>query len=478
MLKSESIVPVHVVQSLSPDTITLDEELMKKHGIPQAQHISLQFGIYKQTIKVLPEQKKARLSMHSRLAQHLAIPLTKNELKLALHYDKAQAKLKLGPLLAVMINRETPENPDKPFGSISSFCNELAAACAKHGAFVYFFTPEALVGQNTMIAGWIYDGEWRKLMLPLAEVIYNRLPSRKAENQPPVQRLIRETARYYDISIFNERFLDKHEVFEILANESTVADYLPESQLLSGYEQLQQMLSRHAILYVKPVQGSMGRGIYRITTLPDHCFGLERANTSSQRISKYSSLKRLYNVIRPKLKKRKYQLQQGLSLIQIGRRPVDFRALVQKNGQGEWSVTSIVARTAGNEQFVANLARGGSLESVLAALPKTNLLQHISHETVYQSLQVAAIDIAKVIDAQLDEHFAELGVDLAVDVQGKTWLIEVNAKPSKMDSSSLNRGKIRPSVRMLLAYAKHLTGFQEGRRPNGQSKARHNRRQN
>src|SRR5690606_28809043 len=101
-----------------------------------------------------------------------------------------------------------PQDATKPFGSISSFCSELAAACAQHGAFVYFFTPETLTANGTLVSGWILDGEWRKQILPLAEVIYNRLPSRKAENQPAVQRLIHETARYYNIALFNKRFLD------------------------------------------------------------------------------------------------------------------------------------------------------------------------------------------------------------------------------------------------------------------------------
>lgn len=57
MLKSKTIVPIHVVDSLSPDTIVISEELMKQQGIPRAQHISLQFGVAKQSVHVLPDHK-------------------------------------------------------------------------------------------------------------------------------------------------------------------------------------------------------------------------------------------------------------------------------------------------------------------------------------------------------------------------------------------------------------------------------------
>lgn len=477
MLKSKTPVPIHVVQSLSPDTVLIGEELMKEHRIPKAQHISLQFGIYKQTIKVLPEQKKQGLVMHSRLAQQLSIPLMKQGLKLALHYQEKEAKLKLGPLLAVLINNDTMEDPERPFGGISAFCHELSEACATNGAFVYFFTPEALVKKGTLIPGWVNDGEWRKLNLPLPEVIYNRLPNRKVENLSQVQTLIRETSRYYKITIFNERFIDKHEVFELLAEHEAAKGYLPESELLSSYEQLHRLLNKHHVLYIKPVQGSLGRGIYRLILQDNKSYILERAVTSSQRASKYTSLKRLYQALRPKLAKRKYQLQQGLSVIKVSDRPVDFRALVQKNGSGEWTITSIVARTAGNEQFVANLARGGTISSVMNILPHTNLPPQVSYASVFDSLKAAALTIAIALDEQVEEHFAEFGVDLAVDTQGKVWLIEVNSKPSKKDKTSLSK-KIRPSVRMLIAYANFLTGFLEGRGSHEKAKAGRRRRKN
>lgn len=74
-----------------------------------------------------------------------------------------------------------------------------------------------------------------------------------------------------------------------------------------------------------------------------------------------------------KMKTTRYQIQQGLTLIDNSGRPVDFRALVQKNRTGKWSVTSIVARIAGGSHYVSNLARGGSLSTVKDAVAKTQL---------------------------------------------------------------------------------------------------------
>ncbi|MNI54828.1 Endospore coat-associated protein YheD [compost metagenome] len=74
-------------------------------------------------------------------------------------------------------------------------------------------------------------------------------------------------------------------------------------------------------------------------------------------------------------------------------------------------------------------------------------------------LKTAALDIAQGIDKQLPSHFGELGIDLAVDTNGRIWLLEVNSKPSKNDNTPIGGGKIRPSVKQVIDYARYLSGF-------------------
>ena len=151
-------------------------------------------------------------------------------------------------------------------------------------------------------------------------------------------------------------------------------------------------------------------------------------------------------------------IQQGLTLIETGGRPIDFRALTQKNASGKWTITSIVSRTAGSHHFVSNLARGGTLSKVGEAVAKSNLPVSF-RKGAYGRLQKAALEIARGIDTHIPAHFGELGIDLALDTSGRVWLLEVNSKPSKNDNTPLNEGKIRPSVRMMIQYARYVSGF-------------------
>jgi glutathione synthase/RimK-type ligase-like ATP-grasp enzyme len=220
---------------------------------------------------------------------------------------------------------------------------------------------------------------------------------------------------------------------------------------------LKAMCSKYESVFLKPVRGSLGKGIIKITRSDAGGYQAMFTTTAGTRKQQFPSLVKLFSSINVKMKTVRYQVQQGLQLIDIARRPVDFRALVQKNVSGKWTITSIVARTAGSAHFVSNLARGGTLSTVKEAIGKSNLL--IARQEAPERLQRAALEIAEGIDSHIPAHFGELGIDLAVDTSGRVWLLEVNSKPSKNDNTPLSEQKIRPSVLRMIQYSRYLSGF-------------------
>jgi glutathione synthase/RimK-type ligase-like ATP-grasp enzyme len=296
------------------------------------------------------------------------------------------------------------------------------------------------------------------MLMPAPDVVYNRLTTRKQENLPTVQHFVKQIKQSYGSHVFNEKFLDKSEVFEALKKDGNLHKYLPESHSLRNFSMLRSMCSRHPVVFLKPVRGSLGKGIIRLVRVGPESWQASYATLSGTRKQTFESLNKLYASISAKMKSVQYLIQQGLTLIEIGGRPVDFRALSQKNAEGRWSVTSIVSRTAGTDHFVSNLARGGTLSRVRDAVAKSNL-PLIYRADASLKLREAAIDIAKGIEERIPAEFGELGIDLALDTTGRVWLLEVNSKPSKNDNTPLTEGKIRPSVRMMIQYARYLSGF-------------------
>lgn len=266
---------------------------------------------------------------------------------------------------------------------------------------------------------------------------------------------MKEVKLRYGSTVFNEKFLDKNEVFDALKHNKELRRYLPESHLLDNYLTFKKMCSTYSSVFLKPVRGSLGKGIIRITKNVDGTFTTLTTSTSAPKKQVYPSIVKMFSGISGKMKTTRYQIQQGLPLIDHSKRPVDFRALVQKNRKGVWSVTSIVARIAGGSHFVSNLARGGSLSTVKEAVAKTSLSSSVK-SNAYQALKTAALAIASGVEQSIPAHFGELGIDLALDTSGHVWLIEVNSKPSKNDNTPLGDQKIRPSVKKMIDYCCYL----------------------
>jgi glutathione synthase/RimK-type ligase-like ATP-grasp enzyme len=448
-------IDIHIISSsiLSDDVLMIAESLMKTWKIPAQQQVYIQFGSFRHAVTLVPVPKFKGLRMSQTLARRMGI-FTGTTLRL--RYQPVSRTLYMGPLIGVLVSRDHPNQIDKPFGDITMFCRELTDACRAQGAYVYFFTPGAIGASFTTVEGWVYTNGWHQLTLPAPDVVNNRLTSRKLENQPIVQNFIKEIRQRYNAHVFNEKFLDKSEVFDALKRDSSLLKYLPESHSLQNVNQLKSMCAKYRSVFLKPVKGSLGKGIIRITRVEPESWEASFTTVNGTRRQSFNSLTKLFAAT--KMRANRFLIQQGLELIEVGGRPVDFRALTQKNLMGKWVITSIVSRTAGNHQFVSNLARGGTLATVREAVMKSKLPSAF-REDASERLQKASLDIARGVDTYISAHFAELGIDLALDTSGRVWLLEVNSKPSKNDNTPLTEGKIRPSVRMIIQYARFISGF-------------------
>jgi len=450
-------IDVQVISSgiLSDDVLMMGESLMKQWKVPSQQHVTLQFGSFRHSVTVVPVPRYDGMRISQTLARRMGIF---SGTPLRVIYKAADRTLRLGPLIGVLVSRERSDQPDRPFGDITMFCREMTDACRRQGAYVYFFTPDAIGSSLSSVEGWVYNKGWHTMSLPAPDVVNNRLTSRKLENRPIVQRFMEEIKHRYGAHVFNEKFLDKSEVFDALKKDAALQKYLPESHSRPNYAMLKSMCSKYNTVFLKPVRGSLGKGIIRISRVGTENWQVSFATVGGTKKQSYASLAKLYSALAGKMKTVRYLIQQGLQLIENGGRPIDYRALTQKNVAGKWTITSIVARTAGSQHFVSNLARGGTLSTVKDSVAKSNLPVQF-RVNASPRLSKAALDIARGVDTLIPAHFGELGIDLALDTSGRVWLLEVNSKPSKNDNTPLKEGKIRPSVRMLIQYARYISGF-------------------
>lgn len=447
MSKKVTIQVSNTPSSLQEPVVTISEAYAKRWKLPDK--IIVHFGAYKHTAHVSRVAKLEGVRISADLAQATGL-WTGDSVRM--QYRPKSKALQLGPLVGVLLGST---GKSSLFGNTTAFCKELSDASALHGACVFFFTPGGISLSSGTVEGWVHRNGWQKTSFPLPDVVYNRITTRKIENKPSVQNFLREV-KSSGGHVFNERFLDKTEVFQLLRGNSALKSYLPESHGFQNFAMLKSMCSKYPIVFLKPIRGSLGKGIIRIVRKSGGGYSCQYATVNGTKSQSYGSLTKLFQSISTKLKLSRYQIQQGLQLVAVGGRPMDFRSLVQKNQNGKWSITSIVARIAGNQHFVSNLARGGTLSPVKEALIKSNLGSG-KVGAVNARLRKASLSIAEGLERQIPDHFGEMGIDLAVSKSGRVWLLEVNSKPSKNDNTPLSDQKIRPSVKQLLLYCRYLS---------------------
>ena len=418
-------------------------------NLPLDKPFPLQFGHKTVDVHLAHSSHNGNLiRISADLAARLQLP---NGIQLHARYELEKGLI-LGPIFGILVQTVNPKQPQNPFGKLSDFLKEVAVHTKKQGILFYVFTIQDIYHQSQTVNGWIYrSNQWESKTFPFPQVIYNRISSRQQEKK--FKEKITELQK--KVTFFNDHFLNKWQVHELL-NKTTIKSHIPDTKYFNGNQSVKDMLTKHSVLYLKPTNGALGRGIIKIDrSANQYVVQYSRVNGSSTHT--FLNLNKLLKHLYPRLNSEPYLIQQGLSLIQQNHRPIDFRILVQKNGQGHWSVTSMVARIASDQQFVSNLARGGTQGSIMETIRTAN--PELSKRIKRDHFRNLALLIAKSLEENATGNFAEFGIDLGLDEKGKLWLLEVNSKPSKTEETT-NTGP-RPSVSRLVQYVRYVTGFPE-----------------
>ncbi|WP_228460301.1 YheC/YheD family endospore coat-associated protein [Cytobacillus dafuensis] len=391
---------------------------------------------------------KDEIHLDENLFYEFLIPL--QERQLIASYSNKVNSLFLGPIIGLLteISDSTEEEPYFP--SIQDFCKEMDNQVSEIGGFFFVFQLQDYT--EGKISGYYIQNEiWQKSTVPLPDVIYNRIHSRKIEASPIFQKF-KESTIAHNIPLFNDQFLSKEKVYELLNSEEYMQPYLPETVSVTK-DTLENMISKYDSLFIKPIHGSQGRNIIKISKENNHFISEISTGKGLDKNSLFLDFDQLFKWIKPFLKKRSYLAQQGINLMKYKNKQLDFRILCHRNYQNAWEATSSVARISADEQFVSNIARGGEVMRPLQILSQLS-----NRKTAIQQLALIkelAIEVSSIISQNTDGIIGELGIDIGVDENGMLWIIEANVKPSK--NLDVYDKKVRPSAKALIEYMTFLS---------------------
>lgn len=440
--------------------ITVTQGLASQLELPMLPFIKVRVGqiIVTTELQVSAEAKQDYI-LSPALAQALYVRRRK---QMMIRYDKAAGHLHLGPTIGVLSTFLPNKEEFDPTG-VQADIIYLSNMGKLMPGQVFIFTPSSINWDNNTTRGYVYRqvsaerGVWASDIYPLPDVVYDRVSSRVSEGKELIKATKSRLTNQPYLKYFNPSFLNKWKVHQILMGNPRLYPYVPETRLLNG-ENLQEMLRKYPVLFVKPSNGSLGFGIIKLKRNErgeiSYVVNRGRGRLRSQAENAEDFLKKTKKIRKDK----PYIVQQGLDLATFRGSPFDIRIIYQKDGQGEWQISKKFVRVAAPGSSVSNLSSGGRAE------PSRKVMKYLyskkdTIEEKNKEIKTLCHMIALTLEKSITGTFGEMGMDIGIDKKGRPWLIEVNSKPRKTTETEYSKAVIRNTFRRPLEYSVYLAGF-------------------
>ncbi|CAG7631175.1 YheC/YheD family protein [Paenibacillus allorhizosphaerae] len=350
-----------------------------------------------------------------------------------------------------------------------SYFRKLSVTGRKMGIEVLVFTPDDVVDSGERVLALSYNPEqksWVRKKVSFPPIIYDRCRYHGTNNY---QKLMRFRTTYSKLHFMSRPLANKWKMHQILSEEDRIASHLPSTVRYQGTEELKSFLKRHSVVFLKPSNGTGGRGILRLLRTKDSEVCLMQGRDPNRRILpiQHIHVDRLHDKLQSWKIADRYIMQQGIPLQLPDGRVHDYRMLVQKDGAGKWQVTGCAGRIGPSKSVTSNL-HGGGTAIAMEVLLRKRFGSSDKVEEIRRTAYALGLNTVKHLESKFGK-IIEVGIDLAVDPKGNVWLLEVNPKPSREVFHRIGDSQTyQKAIRRPLEYALWLL---KQKSPNSEQKA-------
>lgn len=330
---------------------------------------------------------------------------------------------------------------------------ELAKANRIAKTILHFFAAKDVDFKREKIRGIRFNirkRRWERQSIGFPDVLYVRGGS---------SARIRRTVKRFDemgIPRINPlvRF-SKSELYQKLKLDENIRPFLPFTKKVRRFSEIRKYISKLGSVYIKAAYGRKGtkvmravkrdRGGYRYSYMVIHRF--VRKRIEHFRDLKYA-MERFF-------RDREVIVQEAIDVTRKGRhKPVDFRAELQRNGKGRLEIAGISIRVGRRHSPITTHASAYRMDDQLQELFPNYTRDQI--EDLKKRIGNFVIAVYKSVEKCYGK-FGELGIDFAVDTEGKIWLIECNAQSAKVSIAKAYGRRMRRKIYLTpLQYAKRI----------------------
>ncbi len=351
-------------------------------------------------------------------------------------------------------------NQDFEFRSFFRF-NELARAGHRMSIPIYFFSVPNVDLEREMITGTYYDHAkeiWTQKEFQFPDVLYDR---RGGGGKAVKERAREIRTRFEELNILkvnSKSYFDKWDVFDRLKEHEEARSRLPQTKLYTNDVYLLKFLNKHTSIYLKSLRGSRGLQVMRLEKLGENQYSYSYFHNEPI-VGTVKSETELLRIVRAFFNQKDFVIQNEINVLTVDNCKVDFRAEVQRNENGELEAPAISARVALDKSPITTHSEAYPHDQFIL-----NTLKYTEDEFLKLNDQIH--EFLFTMYRALEENygsFGEIGIDFALDQEGRLWFIEANAKSAKVslykayDQSTVERAFSNP-----LKYARYIYAKERG----------------
>ena len=259
--------------------------------------------------------------------------------------------------------------------------------------------------------------------------------------------------------LFNSQYFSKWKMHKWFSAEPQISSHIPCTILYKSEQDIFDMLEKFKKIYVKPIFGLRGKGIFQVSN-ENQFYSFKHREKSSNFTNTFGTKCEASEFLQTHLNNGKYIVQQAINLMNHEGRIVDFRCIMQKRQLNRWECNAIIAKYGDKNSIVSNISSGGTAFEASFLFREVLHLSESESYFLSERIKLFAFQICK----KLDEHginCGTLGLDIGIDTDDSIWLIEINNRdPDPTIALDINDVKLYCDLKTNpLFYAKALAGF-------------------
>lgn len=338
-----------------------------------------------------------------------------------------------GPVIGIL----TGKGKDNTLAGNGPLFKALQKEILQNKGVSFVFTAEDI--EENSVSGYIYLPEhdkWIQACCPLPHLVYNRVPFRKLEQTDSFNEAFL-FFKELNIPFFNPGFLDKYEVCQLFLDHPYLQKYIPDTILVTGESELKNFIGKHRDIYLKPIQGAKGKGIYRLSQSD----GKKLTMAGIKYSFSYSCFESFWNEWSLQVTGKPYLAQKAISPAKLDGKRFDFRILAHFS-KGEYRVTGIGIRQAQDQDITTHIPNGG----IMVPYEKVQTKEHD------EFINMAVAEAGKLLKNEIG-FFGEFSMDAGLTDKGRYVIYELNAKPMSFDETSIETKRIQELTRLFFNMA-------------------------